>query len=673
MSDEFNPPKKPAALYEPGTLDQTRKNIGAIDPDEARRMTKILGGQIFTEKSQPINPAALPQQKNRGGYIHRPAKGSTGGTAGLKSKPAGTHAAPVAAAPATNNTLPDIKSSELIQIEKLLMSQDYRIKPNYGVFNFIRYFRKNGTELVRKDFIDQTLQDYLSYLQGFMTSIKSLIQISPDSYKAQIQVEDAERFQFLRTVGSWTMKDIRSASDELLASSDSITVTDMIPLIRLIYRMVLKVYYLGENRIPGILKDIYNDLARYSDSDKKKLTAISKDALTQWMHVYTNLIKGLYPLLMRMCSNTYESFPLFFTAKATNILTFLGMTKFELLMPKKKIRPIEFDDETEDDDQPSGPTPEEIQAAAEQASRMSVVRSGLKLLDQLFPDAGFTKLDSMPDMYPYFQPLYQFRDGFNLLNPHNPLQITIVLLRISEDIFQACRNVQFTEDVSPNGKSDDTLGKTLSDWSLYREVLFEKNYCEKLVNFCNEQYSQSDFKNSLFGKKLLTSLLWQTKYNFLPHFKFTQLLLEKPGNESQYRPMCLRAAFLREFFGELAHNIDGAAETKGDVMGLQNPWERYEFDIPNVVSKRMDVLLGAKRNDTAATNANLVKYALCIVAVLDWWVNDTDSPAYSADSSRIYRISDSDGGVQFSVPLRSDQNKLFAERVKAAAQSQNRS
>ena len=84
------------------------------------------------------------------------------------------------------------------------------------------------------------------------------------------------------------------------------------------------------------------------------------------------------------------------------------------------------------------------------------------------------------------------------------------------------------------------------------------------------------------------------------------------------------------------------------------------------------MLLGAKRSDdvTAATNANLLKYTLCIVSVLDWWVNNPTSPAYITDTSEIYRI-DKDGGPGFSAPERSDQNKLFADAVKAAAAKAN--
>ena len=103
------------------------------------------------------------------------------------------------------------------------------------------------------------------------------------------------------------------------------------------------------------------------------------------------------------------------------------------------------------------------------------------------------------------------------------------------------------------------------------------------------------------------------------------------------------------------------------MLGVLNPWDRYRFDIPNVISKRLDVLLGAKRQtDTSATNANLIKYTLCIIAVLDWWLNNPESPAYTTDSRYIYRISEKDGGPEFSVPERNDQNQLFAAAVKRA-------
>jgi len=54
---------KPEAKWEPGTLDQTRRNIGPIDEYEAKRMIQKLGGEIYTEKSAPIDYSALPKAK----------------------------------------------------------------------------------------------------------------------------------------------------------------------------------------------------------------------------------------------------------------------------------------------------------------------------------------------------------------------------------------------------------------------------------------------------------------------------------------------------------------------------------------------------------------------------------------------------------------------------------
>ena len=109
------------------------------------------------------------------------------------------------------------------------------------------------------------------------------------------------------------------------------------------------------------------------------------------------------------------------------------------------------------------------------------------------------------------------------------------------------------------------------------------------------------------------------------------------------------------------------------VTGMKNPWEHYSFDISNPVSKRLDVMLCAKRTDdkVTATNANIIKYALCITAVLDWWVNDYQSPAYKTNPFNFYRISPEDGGPVFTVPLRTDQDKLFKLNLKRIAEQKN--
>ena len=674
---------RPQAKWEPGTLDKTRQNIGNISKEEAARMTKVLGGEIFVEKSKPINYDSLP--KKAPSYAHRSSGRSASDVAAISARNRSSSGGSSSSssgeqeeAPAKKKTsadgLPSIPSKEASLMDKLMMSDDYKIKQNYGIFNFVRKFRKNGTELVSRGFIEYNLKMHVDHMQAFMTTVKSIMQVSPDSYKARIAEDEQDKFRLLRAVSGWSIGTIKTTSMDLQGHPDSVTVGMMTPFIKAVYRDVLKIYYLGEQTVSNIFKDIYNDLMKYPKADKEALVKLSKDGLTEWIYVYTQVIKGLYPLLMRMCSSKYDTFPHFFTSQTASIFSFLGITKFDLILPQKKeaVRQEEESAAKEEEKKEEEKKEAEEKKPSPEEEKDDIVRTGLNLLNTLFPQAGFDRLDSMPDMFPYFEPLYDFEDGYNVISPQNPMMITMVLLRISEDIFQGLRNVKFTDDMDEGSSDKETLAAVLNDWSSYREILFEKHYLDELLELVNKQYSQTDFKTSNFGKKLITSLLWRTRYDFLPHYEFEQLLLEKPMRDTQFRPLCLRTTFLRNTFAAICRSADVAAKERGTVHGIQNPWDKYEFDIPNIISKRMDVLLGAKRpaKETAATNANLIKYALCVVAVLDWWLNSKGSPAYATDSSQIYRINERDGGPAFSVPLRNDQNKLFADAVKAAVQKQ---
>ena len=248
------------------------------------------------------------------------------------------------------------------------------------------------------------------------------------------------------------------------------------------------------------------------------------------------------------------------------------------------------------------------------------------------------------------------------------MQVTVVLIRILEDFFVGCRNIDFKPVSTAVSEEKDSISSVMDDWSAYRENVFEKLYCDPLNDLVNQIYSQDDYEDSQFGKKLITSLLWQTQWHFLPNFKFDQLILERPQDESKYRPLFLRTDFARSYFTEAVSLCDKVASLRGDVSMISNPWDHYKFDISNEISKRLDTLLGGN-NTTATTNANnanLLKYTLCILSVLDWWINNPESPAYSTNPRRIYRISEEDGKPKFSVPERNDQNKLFAAQIRAA-------
>ncbi len=644
MSDEI----KKTADWEPGTLDKTRKNIGEISKEEAATMSKKLGGEVMYERTMNHSNS----NSNKTGRIVR----NTTSSGGAANKPVAQES--FVPKKHMREDLPVISKKVNNAIDHLMMSPEYKIKPNYGFFNFIRNWQKNGTERVLPDFYEYNMKQMMEHMDTFITVIKTLIQIAPSTYKAKIASDTDVKFKFLRMVASWTSQSIRVEYVNLQAATQPYLVCDFIPVVRAFYKQIIKVYYYGNNsKISKLIKDIYNDEIAYPEAPKDKLSALAKQAITEWLYIDTEIIKKLYPLLMRMCSDSFDPYPSFFNTKVGDILKFLGLHKFDLLLPEKP-----------KEEQPKEQKKERV-APPQKGIKDSTVLTGLKLLNQFFPKAGFDRLDEHPDLYPYFQPLYNFEDGFNLLSPENPVQVIVVLIKIIEDCLHGCRNIKFAE--SENGKkTTDSIFQILDDWSAYREETFEQLYAGPLKELVNSVYSQPDFLKSHIGKKIMNSLLWQTTYHFMPNFKFDKLLLEHPSDESKYRPLFHRTDFARKFLTLAVNQCDAAVKTKGTVVLVENPWEHYKFDISNEVSKRLDVFLGAqnKTATTMATNANLLKYTLSFVAVLDWWINNPDSPAYTTDPMHIYRVSPADGKPQFTAPLRDDQKKLFADSVRASYQ-----
>lgn len=642
------------ADWAPGTLDRTRKAIGQLDPGEAEIMSKKLGGEVMYERSDSSSSSGK-SSKGTGRLIRQTSSGNSENTSGSDAAASGQRGNGTRRRQEELATVTPKLSS---LFDKLMMRDEYGIKPNYGLFNFIKYFQQNGHEQVVPEFCTVTLKHHVENLSGFITVIKTLIQIAPASYKAKIASGNEIKFKFLRMIAGWTMQSVKLAHIELMDLPQPYVVQDLIPYIRAVYKLLIQVYYYGENKIPKLIKEIYTDEVSYPESPQEKLSSLAKEAITSWLYIQNEIVKKCYPLLMRMCSDTFEEYPDFFKIKVADILKFVGLHKYDLLLPEKT-KAVK----TEDSEKKK-----KTALAPEKGVKDQIVMTGIKLLDQLFPQAGFTQLENHPDMYPYFQPLYHFADGFNVLSPENPMQVTVVLIRILEDFFVGCRNIDFKPVSTAVSEEKDSISSVMDDWSAYRENVFEKLYCDPLNDLVNQIYSQDDYEDSQFGKKLITSLLWQTQWHFLPKFKFDQLILERPQDESKYRPLFLRTDFARSYFTEAVSLCDKVASMRGDVSMISNPWEHYKFDISNEISKRLDTLLGGN-NTTATTNANnanLLKYTLCILSVLDWWINNPESPAYSTNPRRIYRISEEDGKPKFSVPERNDQNKLFAAQIRAA-------
>lgn len=684
MDGQDDKPKKPVYKYEPGELDKTRKNLGFIEADEAKKMAQMLGGEVGLEKSAPVDEKAIrrvrsarmTQELREGNFASRSSRRSEAGDgAGVRvvksTIPPATAAAPTAATIVPKDILPRLDGKTRSRMDKLMMLPEYGIKTNYGIFNFLNGFRKNGHDRIAEQFVSVTMQTYVSRLSSFQSNVLKLVSVAPKSVQEKIARNPALQYKMLRTIGDWSVHSLDTMYKSILRAPSNVTTTSLVNVTRLIYKLVLSVFFIGEQKFVDLLKSVYSEIHSQPKVQKEMLLALFQNITVDWMYVCQRIPRGMYPLLLRMCSNEYFEFSDLFTKQLGKVFSFLGITKYDILLPEKQ-QQGGAEEKAATTEEQSDKAEEQAQAAQAAQEEFQGADMGLKILDRIFPGAGWLNLDTLPDMYPFYQPLYRFQDGFNLISPENPLQVTMILVKIIEDLFEGCRHLVFEVD-KEKGKADATSAESLStimnEWSDYREIVFEKLYLPNLRDFVNNLYAQKDFLRNQYGKRLMSNLQWHIYYNFLPYMRFEQLLLDKPSNESKVRILPSRVSVLVDELARITAAADASASEGKEFAEIPNIFAPYKFSLPNVVSQRVNVLLGGgkQKQGARATNLNLLKYTYAVASVLDWWVNCKTSPAYSGTKIPVCRISPDDGRPVFSVEERDDQNLLFARSIKALA------
>ena len=680
MDDQENNRKPAPVLFEPGELEKTREHLGIIDLDEAKRMAKLLGGKVGIEKSAPVDSEKIKTvaanyratrashnttKKHPVTLRNKTLSQKTNQTSFVKTN--ASNATEIFQKPKKRYHLPKWDSKNRYILNKLMSSKEYRIKPLPTIFTRILHFRFDSNEKITANYINITLKNNLSHTDKFIQSIKHLISIASDTTKSHIIEEKTWQDRTLHFISTWQLRDIKLEYLSLKNNANTITTLNMVNFTRSFYRQLIKLFFIGESGMTKLIKEIYAEIATSNPEKKEALLVYAKIAAAEWLYVYGQVIKGMYPLLMRMSSTEFISFPNYFKKKISEILTFLELTKYDLIFPikddvlQKQKQEIREKEERE----------KKLQKKAIEQKNYEVVSKSIAVLEKLFPEAGWSKLNTMPDMYPYFQPLYKFHDGFNLLPPSNPILITVVLLRILEDLFQACRYIKFSiEEDLDFVIENDSLQDIFATWSLYIEAILDRKMIPELVELVDNLHTKLEFTTSLFGKRVISNWLWHEKFYFLPYLSFELIFMEKPNKDEKYLPLPPRVAYLKRTFSIIIQRADAAVRqyenpSKAKVnFGATNLWEKYAFEVPNIVSHRLDILLGGK-GSKHITNLNLLKYTLCVLNVLDWWINNEDSPAYKEAITTIYR-KDSEGNPFYSVPLMTNQNKLFIQHVKSS-------
>lgn len=681
MADNKN--KKPKAIYSPGELEKVRENLGPMDRDEAIRMAEILGGEVGIEKTpEQVKNETLRHKGVSGVSLSEGGSGDSSKKRTIRSVEVKGDGLPVhIMAPG----IPKVSYSDRVGMDALMAHSLYRIKTPSQLFFSRLNFWGEPSEKLNPVFIMEILPEYCSHIEKLVISAKRLLPRSINGEEPPLKQVSPISFEVLNLIKSWDLKTLSNELNMLQKNPRLVTVLQMKPIMRLIYTIPMKLYYINDATISTAFQTAYKVLSTNKSLEVKfNPGLVAKDGILEWSTVRDRVLRGLYPLLLRLCSPILLTYQELMTQNFSRVKAFLVLGKGDFVKPpaekdaalsslsedeKKSVVTEKAENakkmEIKAGEIPSSDNGEKKEAALPQLPK--AVFTGLGNLNKLFPEAGWFSIEKKPDLYSYMETLFSFPDGMDIISPDNPMQLAIILVRIIEELLFGFRAIEFS-DTAENHYATD-INRIIGEWRLYRDELLEKKYLPYINEYCHQLDLQPDFRYSTYAKRVMSDLGWITKQYFFPKFVSESIAFTRPlkneGIEPLYKDVSVFRKLLASLAKELGESIkQGVVKPKDRVQGVINPWVPYSFLVSNPVSKRLDAVLGGKNSKTK-TNANLIYYTLSIVTVLDWWVNSPDSYAYTNLFQGLYRIKQGDS-VQpdFHVDVRTDISALFAKSLK---------
>ena len=689
--------KKPNEIYEPGELNRVRGKLGPIDVQEAKRMAQILGGEVGSEKSAaPARDGSRARRETvelvvPGKKRKRPGRAveiisSDDDDELLLSRPAPKASDDPADDPSIILKIP---YAERIKMDRYAAQFDFEIKNSMQVLMSALTFVGEPVDYVNPRFVTKRMNSYYGKIEALVTSTRGLFPRNNARRSERLKKTSPYVFSILDVIRHWNIEKINADLSKLQARHRQVKATDFADILKAIYKPLFILEKLDiEAHIKGAYKLLYKIIYIENPMETKdKNQDLIRTALTSFAEVRRSVQYLLYPLLMKLISDRWYPYERLFIERRHRYIAFIGASESDQLKPvdinldqaesakaeaeqqeeeNKEEAESQENKKEEDPDDPKVIERKAKEAAAE--SDRKALSHSLGVMETLFPEAGWDRLSDYPDFYPYFVNLYGLRRGYELIAPTDPLQQVVPLMHILDDLCVGLRYVTFGSVTGPDGrltKVEDQIGKIITGWRRYIDDSFNKEYLPRLLEYCRILEHSAESRTSSFAKRTLNELRWSKRLYFLPYYKF-ESLGPPPFPSQDAITIYGEVRTLRKYLTLVAAGIEqgnrkGGAEAKAPCPGIENPWDPYNFEIPNPVSKRMDALLSpAKKN-----NAVLVFFALSAATVLDNLINNENSWAYSERPGAIFRSVNGDGTVpQFGVDQKLDADQIFKDAQK---------
>jgi hypothetical protein len=697
--------KRSKAIYAPGELDRVRGKLGTIDPEEAKRMAQILGGEVGYEK--PTAEEAPRRSRSGGsrremvdmvvgghpgGSGHIPKRRvDIAGTDGEKAPPPEKAVSPSGKEMSADDPAVPFKTSylERIKMDRHASLPEFDIKsPAQALFSLFSIIG-DPPDYVSPLFVNKRIGEYYRRIEQLVTSTRTLFPRNNLLRNERLKKISPFVFSVLDTIRYWNIERISGDMEKIQAHPRQARVTEFSDILRAVYKPLFVLEALNTDiHIKGAYKLLYKLLYIENPMNaKEKYQGLIRTALVSFADVRRDVHYLLYPLLMRLLSGRWFPYEQFFINRRRRFMAFLNLSPQDQIVPAdmsalqaesgslEKLSAGEGEAPAQNPGSPEEEKDSDDPAAVERRARQAAQEAeqkardrGIAVLESLFPKAGWDRLSSFPDLYPYFADMFSLKKGYELIAPTDPLQQTAVLMFILEELLFGLRYVSFGSIEGADGnpiRVEDFLGSIINNWQRYIDLGFNKGYLPRLIEYCRILENTADSRNSSYAKRILNELHWTKRLYFLPHYKF-ESLGPPPFKKDDTTPIYGEIRLLRRYLTEVAQGIElgnrqGGAEAQAPCDGIDNPWEPYNFEVPNPVSIRLDTLLGARKKN----NASLIYFTLAVTTVLDHLVNNENSWAYENRSGSLFRSIDGEGIMPlFGVETKIDADLIFRQVIK---------
>jgi hypothetical protein len=640
------------AVYEPDELYNVKKRLGPIDEKEAKRMQRLLGGEVGEEKNAAANAESLGHSRQSDG---KKDNGLSKGT-GAKPKhlveiasPDDNYKAPGQARPKFQRPA-EPSYRERVKMDICAGNGEFGIKTLWQVFISRLSFFHPPHDKVSQWFVKYTLNECFDQLERLVTSTRLLLPRSNTELGRKLQNSSHTAFAILNAIRQWKIDVIAEEIAKLQSHPRSVFVRDFETMLREIYRPIYIMEKLdSEKDIRGAFQVLYEIVfLENPTTETQKLGRRIAEAVKSWQFVCLRLRHLLYPLLMKTISSYYQEYELFFIENSENYGLFLSLGESDRIstdsVKTNNVGTSDGDEtgyDTADgndaneaelhDIDDTSLTDQDKQRKLDIADEKAF-ECGIQILETLFPYAPWNKLAEFPDFYPYFADVFEIKKNGELIAPQDPAHLALILSQIIEELLYGFRYIKFVG--APNAVS---LNGIVDDWHTAISESFEKKYLPLIHEYAHYFEHSAQKRNSTYAVNIASDIHWIRRYYFLPNYEYTP---PTPPSFLKKDVVALYAVArrLRRDLTECAVEIEsakrmGGASTNVMVIGIENPWTAYNFQVENPLSKRLNLMLGKNQRH----NASLIFFTLAIVTVLDIYLCNKNSVAYRTDTEILFR------------------------------------